>query len=96
MIPETRETVEECIQALQSYMRNELSPESINNKNIAESVEDRLTLTASDWFTKRGIAMAADDYRNMAKEAVRRYVHNWNGKVQGEDDRGHRLGKRSK
>ena len=100
MIPENREQAEhtqkkheDCIQALEAYLRDEASWDAMQNEHVAEGMEKRLALKAKDWNLKYNAGFMEGDYTALAREAIRRYLDNWNGKVQGEDNRGRRLGK---
>lgn len=101
MIVENREQAEKTdpeavVQALQSYLRQEASYETMQQAQVAEGMEKRLTLKAKDFCLQHGDnSLTDDDYIALAREAIRRYMHNWHDKKQGEDDRGHRLGKSS-
>ena len=99
MIAENREQAEKTdteavIQALQSYLRQEASYEAMQQAQVAESMEKRLALKARDFALQHGDkSLSDDDCTALAQEAICRYIHNWQDKKQGEDDRGHRLGK---
>lgn len=99
MIPETRERAEkitdyeECIQALESYLRQETSYSAMSNEHVAAAFEKRLALKAKDWGLKYKADMSEREYISLAREAICRYLNNWKDKKQGEDNRGHRLGK---
>jgi len=101
MIAENREQAEktdqeEVIQALQSYLRQEASYDAMRQSSVAEGMEKRLTMKARDFALQHGDKSLSDnDCTALAQEAIRRYMNNWQGKKQGEDDRGHRLGKSS-
>lgn len=101
MIAENREQAEKTdpeavIQALQSYLRQEASYDAMQQAQVAESMEKRLALKARDFALQHGDkSLSDDDCTALAQEAIRRYMHNWQDKKQGEDDRGHRLGKSS-
>ena len=101
MIAENMEQAEKTdpeavIQALQSYLRQETSYEAMQQAQVAEGMEKRLALKAKDFCLQHGDNSLTDDnYTALAREAIRRYMHNWHDKKQGEDDRGHRLGKSS-
>lgn len=99
MIAENREQLEKlvdkekCIQALESYLRQEASYSAMSNEHVAAAMEQRLAIKAKDWGLKYKMEMLDQEYTGLAREAVRRYLENWKGKKEGEDDRGHRLGK---
>ena len=99
MIAENREKVEKitdpekCIQALESYLRQEASYSAMLNGRVADAFEKRLALKAKDWGLKYKTNMPEQEYISLAKEAIRRYLDNWENKKQGEDNRAHRLGK---
>ena len=99
MIPENREQQEiknseqDCINCIMSYLRSNISPAAMLRPGIATAITQRVTLTAKDWCLKRGIQWPAEKYQEVAERAVTTYKKNWAGKQQGEDDRGHRLGK---
>lgn len=99
MIPENREQQEmknpeqECINFIMSYMRDNVSPAVMLRPEIAAAITQRVALTARDWCLKRNIRWPAEKYQQVAEKAVGTYKKNWTGKKQGEDDRGHRLGK---
>lgn len=99
MIPENREqteqqqNIESCIQALESYLRQEANYEAMSNSMVAAGMEKRLAMKAKDYCIKYDMQLPEEVYIQIAREAITRYLHNWKGKVQGEDDRGHRLGK---
>lgn len=101
MIAENREQAEktdseEVIQALQSYLRQEASYDAMQQSSVAEGMEKRLAMKARDFALQHGDkSLSDDDCTALAQEAIRRYMNNWQGKKQGEDDRGHRLGKSS-
>ena len=101
MIAENREQAEKTdpeavVQALQSYLRQEASYEAMQQSSVAEGMEKRLALKARDFAIQHGDkSLSDDDCTALAQEAIRRYMNNWQGKKQGEDDRGHRLGKSS-
>lgn len=101
MIPENREQAEKtdpeaAVQALQSYLRQEASYDAMQQSNVAEGMEKRLAMKARDFALQHGDkSLSDDDCTALAQEAIRRYMNNWQGKKQGEDDRGHRLGKSS-
>lgn len=90
---EKRNDYEKCIQALESYLRQEASYDAISNEHMAEAFERRLALKAKDWNLKYKADMSENDFMAIAEEAIRRYMKNWEDKKQGEDDRAHRLGK---
>lgn len=100
MIPENREQsenihkrYEDCIQALEKYLRSEASWDAMQNEHVAEGMEKRLAFNAKDWNLKYKAGFTENDCTALAREAIRRYVDNWEGKKQGEDNRGRRLGK---
>ncbi len=101
MIAENREQAEktdpeEVIQAMQSYLRQEASYDAMQQSSVAEGMEKRLAMKARDFALQHGDkSLSDDDCTALAQEAIRRYMNNWHGKKQGEDDRGHRLGKSS-
>ena len=101
MIAENREQAEKTdpeavVQALQSYLRQEASYDAMQQSSVAEGMEKRLALKARDFALQHGDkSLSDDDCTALAQEAIRRYMNNWQGKKQGEDDRGHRLGKSS-
>lgn len=101
MIAENREQAEktdpeEVIQAMQSYLRQEASYDAMQQSSVAEGMEKRLAMKARDFALQHGDkSLSDDDCTAFAQEAIRRYMNNWQGKKQGEDDRGHRLGKSS-
>lgn len=90
---EKRTDYEKCIQALESYLRQEASYEAISDEQMQHAFERRLALKAKDWNLKYKADMSEQDFIDIAREAVERYLKNWDGKEQGEDDRAHRLGK---
>ena len=100
MIPENREREEniqkkhnDCIQALEAYLRDEASWDAMQNEHVAAGMEKRLALKAKDWDLKYRAGFTEGDYTALAREAIRRYLDNWENKEQGEDNRGKRLGK---
>lgn len=101
MIPENREQSEKlidpekCIQSLESYLRQETNYSAMSNEHVAAAMEKRLAIKAKDWGFKYKANMSDQEYTSLAKEAIRRYLENWKGKKEGEDNRGHRLGKSS-
>ena len=99
MIAENREQSEKqvdydkCIQALESYLRQETSYDAMSNKHVAAAFEKRLAFKAKDWGLKYKTNMSEQEYVSLAREAICRYLNNWKNKKQGEDNRAHRLGK---
>lgn len=96
MIAENRESMEtdsKLMNVLQEYMRQEYSPEVIESARPA--TEKRVALKAKDWCIKHNCNMSEAEYINVARDAVNRFLSNWENKTPGEDDRGHRLGKSS-
>lgn len=104
MIPEIREALEHeerttedggvynVEQKLQSYLRDKFSVESLNDAIKREKAERLLTQVAKDWCIKHTQERSDIEYAQLAKDAVSKYLSNWYGKIQGEDDRGHRFG----
>lgn len=96
MIAEEREKTErpyeDIIQSLEKYMRQEVSYDAIQNEQILKGIRERLSMKARDYAFAHNIELQDSDANRLANEAISRYAHNWNGKKQGEDDRGHRLG----
>lgn len=110
MIAETREKLEcsrtneyktvqeqykDCVQALESYLRQEISPDVINNAAsiVLENLEKRLTQKAEDWARKYNAPLEEVDCKSAATDAIQRYSKNWRNKKQGTDNRAHRFGK---
>lgn len=102
MIAETREDNEkdyhvsdDCIQAMESMLRQEFDYNSIMQMQD-DTVIRRLAMKGYDWCNKN-VPSYLDkvDFYDLAKEALERYKENWKGKEQGEDDRGHRFGKKN-
>lgn len=94
MIAEERERDMSSIeQALQSYLRQEYSYDVLRDYNQEQAAIQRLIYTATDYAMKHGINISDSDAERLAREAVETFKANWKGKVQGEDDRGHRFGK---
>lgn len=85
-------TDEDVIQDLEKYLRQEASSDVLDNDKMKDALKKRLFLKARDYAYNRGAEMADADASRLSQEALSRYERNWNGKVQGEDDRGHRLG----
>lgn len=90
---ESKQSIESCIQALESYLRQEASYEAMSNEHVAAGMEKRLAMKAKDYCTKYRMPLSEGMYLNIAREAITRYLNNWEDKTQGEDNRGHRLGK---
>lgn len=100
MIAENREQVEntrdyyaECTQALMSYLRQEASYEMLQNNRIHEAMKRRLIIKAKDWAIKNEVQFTEDEYKQLAENTLATYLVNWQDKIQGEDNRGKRLGK---
>lgn len=104
MIPETREqleksnsaeTYEDCVQALESYLRQEISPDVINNATftVLENLKTRLEQKAEDWSMKNKVEFGEDTCKSAAVDAISRYIVNWKNKKQGDDNRACRFGK---
>lgn len=99
MIAENREQAEKqidyekCIQALESYLRQETSYNAMSNEHVAAAFEKRLAFKAKDWALKYKVNMPEQQCISLAREAICRYLDNWENKKQGEDNRAHRLGK---
>lgn len=94
---ETRENLErgneDVIQALEKYLRSELSSESLKNDSVVQGMRKRLYLKAKDYAFQHNQELDDTAANEAANEALQRYQHNWYNKEQGTDDRGHRLGK---
>lgn len=84
---------DECVQVLEKYLRQEASYDTLSNEHVAESFEKRLTYMAQDWSRKHDKGLDDKYCREAAQKAICTYLDNWENKVSGEDDRGHRLGK---
>lgn len=96
MIPETREcsiNKEDCIQALESYLRQEVSYQALFNKQILQGIKDRLMFKVKDFGLKYAVKISDNECEKYADEALSRFMDNWKDKEQGMDNRGHRLGK---
>ena len=96
MIAENRESMESnsrLTNALQEYLRQEYSPDAIESARPA--AEKRVALKAKDWCIKHNCTTSEADYIKLARNAINRFLVNWEDKIPGEDDRGHRLGKSS-
>lgn len=87
--------VEKCIQSLEHYLRQETSYSAMSNEHVAAAMEKRLAIKAKDWGLKYKVNMPDRESVLLAREAITRYLRNWEDKKEGEDDRGHRLGKNS-
>ena len=85
----------ECVQFLEKYLRKEADYRTLSNEHVAESFEKRLKLMAQDWARNHKYDNVLDERRctGAARQAICRYLDNWEGKTPGNDDRGHRLGK---
>ena len=85
----------DCVQFLEKYLRKEADYRTLSNEHVAESFEKRLKLMAQDWARNHKYDSVLDDQRctGAARQAIRRYLDNWENKVPGSDDRAHRLGK---
>ena len=88
----TERPYEDIIQALEEYMRQEVSYEAIKSDDVLDSIRKRLAMKARDFAFAHSIDLQDSDANRLANAAIARYAHNWKGKKQGEDDRGHRLG----
>lgn len=88
----TERPYEDIIQALEEYMRQEVSYEAIKSDDVLNGIRKRLAMKARDYAFAHNIELQDSDANRLANKAVARYAHNWKGKKQGEDDRGHRLG----
>jgi len=99
VIAENREQVErhmtreDCIQALESYLRQEASYNMLIDPKLKDTMQQRLAIKAKDFGLKYNMCMSENDYSTLAQDAISRYLYNWKNKQQGIDDRGHRLGK---
>lgn len=90
---ENQKDMESCIQALESYLRQEIDAKQLKNDVFAYAVEQRLIIKAKDWGLKYKQDMSERDYMLLAADAIARFEKNWKHKQKGDDDRGHRFGK---
>ena len=86
---------EQCIQALETALRQEFDSESIKQDDIAEAARRRMYIKAIDWGYAHNVDIQPQLATQLANTAIDRYKSNWKNKVQGQDDRGHRFGKTS-
>ena len=57
------------------------------------SVEALLYQVGQDWLVNRGLRVNGELLKDAAEEALARYRSNWDGKVQGEDNRSRNFGR---
>ena len=81
----------QLVQKLESYLRAHFDGESASASE--EPVERLLWQAGRDWLVNRGLSVDEDLLAGAVKDALGRYKRNWSGKVQGEDDRSHALGR---
>lgn len=99
MIVEERERTEadggnyDVEQKLQSYLRDKYTPHALDNNTARRAAEGLLSQIAEDWCIRHNQQIPHERYRQLAKSAIDNYLDNWEGKIPGEDDRGHRFGK---
>ena len=81
----------QLVQKLESYLRAHFDGKSAVASE--DSVERLLWQAGRDWLVNRGLSVDSDMLAGAVKDALGRYERNWSGKVQGEDDRSHALGR---
>lgn len=84
---------EDCIQFLEDYLRRNMSYDSMQNKAVRDAVERRLSFTVKDFGSRHGVDVPDNDTVSIVNEAIDRFMDNWKGKTEGEDNRSHQLGK---
>lgn len=80
-------------QKLQDYLRKNYSPDALNIGRIREATENLLIQVARDWDMSHRQSHPERWYAETAKQAIDTFIDNWEGKTEGEDDRGHRFSK---
>ena len=89
---ETGRIREQLVQKLESWLRAHFDEESA--KRCSDGAMERMLMeTASDWCYNRGVSVDTSIIWDACEDAIKRYRSNWEGKVQGEDDRSHNLGR---
>lgn len=97
MIPETREQAElynpqDCVKYLMHHLRQEADPNTLINRSVAEAFEKRLEFMAKDMYMKRGQSLPEEAYRQLARDAIAQYIHNYNNRPSNDKRGKHRLG----
>ena len=82
---------EELVQKMESYLRERYDGKSA--EVAGDAMERLLWQVGKDWLINRGLPASEGLLREATKEAATRYRSNWNGKVQGEDDRSNAFGR---
>lgn len=86
------EVKEKLVQKLESYLRAHFDEESA--KHCTDGTMERLLLeVGQDWCINRGVSLDSPIVWDACEEAIKRYRKNWEGKKQGEDVRGGKLGR---
>ena len=75
---------------VRSYMRKNFSGESAQLD--PETVKRVLLQVAIDWCANRGVRMSIGDIREVVEEGYNSHCQDWQGKEEGEDCGGRRLG----
>ena len=97
MIAEERERAEgadvepKLVQKLESYLRAHFDGESAGL--AGDALERLLRQVGADWLMNRGLQAGGGLLDRSVSEAIARYRANWDGKVQGEDDRSRAFGR---
>ena len=85
------EVKRQLVQKLESYLRERFDGESASA--MRDAMERLLRGVGRDWLVNRGLSPDEALLEDAVSEASARYRSNWDGKVQGEDDRSHNLGR---
>ena len=82
-----------CDQAVMKYLRAYFDADMLHDAEAYRKVLAKCCEIAEDFDMKRGIKPPREGYPPYITEVIDRYMRNWDGKVPGTDDRGHRFGK---
>ena len=97
MIAEQREREEasqyrgKLVQKMESWLRAHFDGKSAGIDD--GSVEELLLQVGMDWLVNRGLRVNGNVLKGAVRDALARYRSNWDGKVQGEDDRSGAFGR---
>ena len=82
---------DKLVQKLEKYLRAHFDWKSA--EMAREPAERLLWRVGAEWLLNRGIPRNDKVLKEAVKEAMERYLENWEGKEQGEDDRSGALGR---
>ena len=82
---------DKLVQKMESWLRAHFDGKSAGIDD--GSVEELLFQVGYDWLVNRGLRANGNVLKGAVEEALSRYRSNWEGKVQGEDNRSRNFGR---